>query len=92
MSAVAGTVLRIEQRGAVRELVLDRPRQRNALDAALVDALTAALADAEHDPATRAVLVTGQARASARARTCSTCSGCPRLASRPYPSCAQSPT
>jgi len=59
VSAVSATVLRIEQRGAVRELVLDRPRQRNALDAALVDALTAALTDAEHDPATRAVLVTG---------------------------------
>jgi enoyl-CoA hydratase len=59
VTALSDTVLRIEQHGAVRELVLNRPRQRNALDAALVDALAAALAEAEHDPATRAVLVTG---------------------------------
>jgi enoyl-CoA hydratase/carnithine racemase len=59
VTALADTVLRIEQHGAVRELVLNRPRQRNALDAALVDALAAALAGAEHDPATHAVLVTG---------------------------------
>ncbi|WP_205346979.1 enoyl-CoA hydratase/isomerase family protein [Pseudonocardia broussonetiae] len=55
----APTVLRIQRRGPVRTLVLQRPARRNALDAPLVDALTAALTDAEHDPATRAVLVTG---------------------------------
>jgi enoyl-CoA hydratase len=59
VSALSDTVLRVEQRGAVRKLVLNRPRQRNALDAALVDALTTALTEAEHEPATRAVLVTG---------------------------------
>jgi enoyl-CoA hydratase/carnithine racemase len=51
--------LRIEQQGPVRTLVLHRPQRRNALDAPLVDALGAALTDVEHDPATRAVLVTG---------------------------------
>jgi enoyl-CoA hydratase len=56
---LSSTVLRVEQRGAVRRLVLNRPRQRNALNAALVDELAAALAAAERDPATRAVLITG---------------------------------
>lgn len=59
MSAFSDTVLRVEQRGAVRELVLDRPRQRNALNAALVDALSTALSEAERDLETRAVLITG---------------------------------
>jgi enoyl-CoA hydratase/carnithine racemase len=52
-------VLRVEQRGPVRRLVLNRPARRNALDAALVDALTAALAAAEQDPTVRAVLIHG---------------------------------
>ena len=53
-------VLRAEQHGAVRHLVLHRPRRRNALDAALVDALDEAVAEAERDPATRAVLICGE--------------------------------
>jgi enoyl-CoA hydratase/carnithine racemase len=52
-------VLRVEQRGPVRRLVLNRPARRNALDALLVDALTAALRAAERDPAVRAVLIHG---------------------------------
>ncbi|MFC3961490.1 enoyl-CoA hydratase/isomerase family protein [Nocardia jiangsuensis] len=59
MSVVADTAVLVEQRGAVRALVLNRPRQRNALSPALVNALTDALAAAEHDPATGAVLITG---------------------------------
>lgn len=59
MTGFSDAVLRVEQHGPVRQLVLDRPRQRNALNAALVDALTAALSEAETDPATRAVLITG---------------------------------
>lgn len=59
MSAQSDAVLHVEQYGAVRRLLLNRPRQRNALDAELVDALTNALTDAEHDAATRAVLIAG---------------------------------
>ncbi|MET7924813.1 enoyl-CoA hydratase/isomerase family protein [Streptomyces sp. NPDC005349] len=59
MSVLPDTVLRVEQAGPVRQLVLNRPRHRNALNAALVDAMTEALADAEHDPATRALLIRG---------------------------------
>ncbi|MEU7816911.1 enoyl-CoA hydratase/isomerase family protein [Pseudonocardia sp. NPDC049154] len=59
MTGLSCSVLRVEQRGAVRRLVLNRPAQRNALDATLVDALTAALTDAEQHTATRAVLLTG---------------------------------
>lgn len=55
----SATVLQMEQLGAIRRLVLNRPSRRNALNAALVDSLTAALTDAEDDPATRAVLITG---------------------------------
>jgi enoyl-CoA hydratase len=53
------SVLGVEQDGAVRTLMLNRPRQRNALNADMVDALSAALTDAEHDPATQAILITG---------------------------------
>jgi enoyl-CoA hydratase len=59
---LSSSVLCIEQRGDVRTLMLNRPRQRNALDAALVDALDAALTAAEQDEATRAVLITGAGR------------------------------
>lgn len=59
MSVAPDAVLRVEQAGPVRQFVLNRPRNRNALNAALVDALAAALAAAEHDPATRAVLISG---------------------------------
>lgn len=59
MSVVSDTGLRLERQGVVRRLVLDRPHRRNALDPALVEALTGALTDAEDDPATRAVLITG---------------------------------
>jgi enoyl-CoA hydratase/carnithine racemase len=52
-------VLHVEQHGAVRRLVLNRPRQRNALNAELVEALTAALTDAEQDMGTQALLITG---------------------------------
>lgn len=51
--------LLVEQHGPVRELVLNRPRQRNALNAALVDALAAAVVDAEQDPGTAALLISG---------------------------------
>jgi enoyl-CoA hydratase len=57
VNAQADTVLRVEQHGAVRKFVLNRPQQRNALDASLIDALTAALTDAEQDMATNAVLI-----------------------------------
>ena len=59
MSATSGAVLRVEQHGAVRKFVLNRPQQRNALDAKLIEALTAALTDAEQDPETHAVLIAG---------------------------------
>ena len=59
MNAQSGEVLRVEQHGAVRTFLLNRPQQRNALDAELVDALTAALTDAEHDMTTNAVLIAG---------------------------------
>jgi enoyl-CoA hydratase len=59
MTAPSGAVLLVEQFGSVRQLTLNRPQLRNALDAELIGALTAALTKAEHDSATRAVLITG---------------------------------
>ncbi|MER5671916.1 enoyl-CoA hydratase/isomerase family protein [Pseudonocardia alni] len=56
---MTGTALRVIQHGAVRELVLNRARQRNALNAELVDALTAAITTAEQDPDTAALLIVG---------------------------------
>lgn len=48
-----------EVRSGVQRLVLNRAEKRNALDAALVTALTEALAEAEADPAVRVVAVEG---------------------------------
>jgi enoyl-CoA hydratase/carnithine racemase len=56
-------VLTVEDLGAVRRLRLNRPAKLNALDAALVDALTAALSTAERDPGVHVVLLSGQGRA-----------------------------
>ncbi len=52
-------VLRVETRGRVRLLTLDRPERRNALNLALNDALVEALVDADHDPDVYAVVITG---------------------------------
>ena len=57
-----GVLLR-EQIGAVAVLTLNRPEKRNALDADSMRALTAGFADADRDPAVRAVVVTGSGSA-----------------------------
>lgn len=46
--------------GAVVVLRLNRPERRNAIDAAMVEALGLGLAEAEADTAVRAVLITGE--------------------------------
>ncbi|WP_245866047.1 enoyl-CoA hydratase/isomerase family protein [Rhodococcoides kyotonense] len=43
----------------VRTLTLNRPRRRNALDNHLVEALDSALSDAEQDPGTASLILTG---------------------------------
>ncbi len=53
------SVLRVEDHGPVRLLVLDRPAKRNAFDVALADALWRALEDASAAPDVRAIVVTG---------------------------------
>lgn len=52
--------LKLERQGAVIEAVLSRPAVRNALDLALTEALLAALASAERDPAVGALLLRGE--------------------------------
>lgn len=52
-------VLQVRRDGAVTVLTLHRPSSKNALDAALVNALGAALEKAGEDPTVRAVVVTG---------------------------------
>lgn len=54
--------LRIERRGHVTVLTLDRPERLNALDAGLREAIPAALAAAQADPEVRAVVITGVGR------------------------------
>lgn len=44
----------------VRRVRIDRPRARNAIDAAVRSALRAAIDDAAHDPATRALLIASE--------------------------------
>ncbi|MBL7488500.1 enoyl-CoA hydratase/isomerase family protein [Frankia sp. AgB1.9] len=55
-------ILRVERSGPVRVLTMNRPHRRNALDAALVDALDQALDKAEGDPETHAVVLLGAGR------------------------------
>jgi enoyl-CoA hydratase len=52
-------VLRVETRGRVRILTLNRPDRRNALNRALNDALVDAIIEADHDPEVYAVAITG---------------------------------
>ena len=54
MSAILAT-----DRGAVRQIALDRPDVHNAFDDGLIAELTAALVDAGRDDAVRAVVLTG---------------------------------
>ena len=56
---VTVTNLRIEDRGAVRVLTLNRPEKRNALDTALSRALLEALRAADGDEGVRCVVLTG---------------------------------
>jgi crotonobetainyl-CoA hydratase len=51
--------IRLERRGSIRIITLNRPRARNAVNLALTLALGQALEDADDDPQTRAVIVTG---------------------------------
>lgn len=49
-----------ERHGAAALVVLDRPEARNALTAAMIEALATALADADADPAVAVVVLTGR--------------------------------
>jgi enoyl-CoA hydratase len=49
----------VEDTGAVRVLTMNRPEARNALNSELIEALHAALCEADADPAVRAVVLTG---------------------------------
>ena len=55
--------LRIETKGAIRILTLNRPEKRNALDTALSRALLEALRAADADDAVRCVVLTGAGQA-----------------------------
>jgi methylglutaconyl-CoA hydratase len=57
---VTGAPLRVETRGQVRVLTLDRPERRNALNSDLIVALTGALADAAADSGVRVILLQGE--------------------------------
>ena len=55
-------VLEVEDQGAVRRLVLNRPHRRNALDPALVRALRGAVGDALDDPGVDVIVIAGAGR------------------------------
>jgi methylglutaconyl-CoA hydratase len=57
-----GEVLLVRREGGVARLTLNRPDKRNALDAALIAALGAALRAADDDPEVRVVAVEGAGR------------------------------
>jgi len=56
-------VVEVEDRGAVRYVVLNRPEHLNAMDDALIDGLVEALEDCRHDESVRVVVVTGAGKA-----------------------------
>lgn len=62
-SADDGVLVRVEDRGAVRVLTLDRPKALNALSQELVGQLTQRLLEAEADAGVRAIVLTGSDRA-----------------------------
>jgi enoyl-CoA hydratase len=51
--------VKVQREGAVATVTIDRPEARNALDAETLDALDAAFAALDADPALRAVVLTG---------------------------------
>ncbi|GAA4542330.1 enoyl-CoA hydratase [Pseudonocardia xishanensis] len=53
------TVVRTEDRGAVRVVTIDRPEARNAFSSAVISGLYRALLAADEDPAVLAVVLTG---------------------------------
>lgn len=53
------TYVETADHGPVRVLVMNRPEARNALSSTLIEALYAALDDADSDPSVRAVVLTG---------------------------------
>jgi 2-(1,2-epoxy-1,2-dihydrophenyl)acetyl-CoA isomerase len=55
--------IRVERRGAVTEVRINRPERLNALDIPTFGALRRALQEAALDPSVRAVLLTGEGRA-----------------------------
>jgi enoyl-CoA hydratase/carnithine racemase len=56
-------LVNVEDRGAVRHLVLNRPEKRNALNGEVVQALGAAIEDAAGDHAVRALVLRGEGAA-----------------------------
>jgi enoyl-CoA hydratase len=59
MSQSVSENLRVEQRGVVRVLTIDRPEAKNAMHGPLRSALRAAVAEADRDDAVHAVVLTG---------------------------------
>ncbi len=53
----------VEKRQGYRVITLNRPQRLNAFNEPMQKALIAAVADAEHDEACRALLLTGSGRA-----------------------------
>jgi 2-(1,2-epoxy-1,2-dihydrophenyl)acetyl-CoA isomerase len=54
--------IRVDREDGWRRLVMNRPDKLNAVNAAMLTRLVAAIDDAERDPTTRAVLLTGEGR------------------------------
>jgi 2-(1,2-epoxy-1,2-dihydrophenyl)acetyl-CoA isomerase len=54
------STLILDQRGAIRWIRLNRPRDRNAIDSVMRDELIAALVNADRDRDVRAIVITGE--------------------------------
>jgi len=59
-SSSSATGIRTQELAGVRVISFDRPARRNGMDLAMFRAYYDALADADRDPSTRAVVITGE--------------------------------
>ncbi|MGH3225998.1 MAG: enoyl-CoA hydratase/isomerase family protein, partial [Streptosporangiaceae bacterium] len=57
------SIIEVSRRGEVSVVLLNRPDRLNAFDGEMTTALMAAVSEAENDPDTRAIVITGAGRA-----------------------------
>jgi enoyl-CoA hydratase len=76
--------IRVDRRGPVAVVTLDRPEKRNAMDAEMTSALSSALDDLDDDPATRVIVLASSSQVFSAGTDLATGSGPPTGRGGPY--------